>query len=62
MRRGIIRFAANDDGAAALEYSLIVAGIALAFIAVFFPFAQQLQEIAETIRAGIADIVALTNL
>jgi Flp pilus assembly pilin Flp len=62
MRRGIIRFAANDDGAAALEYSLIVAGIALAFLAAFFPFAEQLREIAETIRAGVADIIALSNL
>ena len=62
MRRGIIRFAANDDGAAALEYSLIVAGITLAFLAVFLPFGQQLRLIADTITAGIADIVALSNL
>jgi Flp pilus assembly pilin Flp len=62
MRREIIRFAANDRGAAALEYGLIVAGIVLAFLAAFLPFGEQLRVIADAITAGIADIVALTNL
>lgn len=62
MRRHIIRFTANDRGAAALEYGLIVAGIALAFLAVFLPFGGELRNIADAIAAGIAEIVAFTRL
>ena len=61
MRRQMIRFAANRDGAAAIEYSLIVAGIALAFFAALLPYGGQLRVIADSIVAGVADIVALTS-
>jgi Flp pilus assembly pilin Flp len=62
MRREIIRLTANDKGAAALEYGLIVAGIALAFVAAFLPFGEQLRLIGDAIAAGMAQIVALSNL
>ncbi len=61
MRRQMIRFAADQNGAAAIEYGLIVAGIALAFLAAFLPFGQQLRIIADSVVAGVADIVALTS-
>lgn len=62
MRREFIRFAANDRGAAALEYGLIAAGIALAFLAAFLPFGGEFRAIADAITAGIAEIVALSSL
>jgi Flp pilus assembly pilin Flp len=62
MGRAIKRFAANDEGAAAIEYGLIAAGIALALLGAFVPFAAQLGLIGDAIAAGVANIVALTNL
>jgi pilus assembly protein Flp/PilA len=61
MRREFIRFIANDQGAAALEYGLIAAGIALAFLAAFIPFGEQLRTIADAVTAGLAEIVALSS-
>lgn len=62
MRRGISDFAANRDGAAAIEYGLIAAGIALAFLAAFVPFGIELRAMADAVVNGLADIIALTNL
>jgi pilus assembly protein Flp/PilA len=61
MRREFMRFIANDQGAAALEYGLIAAGIALAFLAAFIPFGGELRTIADTVTAGLAEIVALSS-
>lgn len=61
MRRELKLFAANDQGAAALEYGLIVAGIALAFLASFLPFWGELAVIAQRVLSGLADIIAMTN-
>lgn len=61
MRRQIWIFIANEQGAAALEYGLIVAGIALAFLAAFTSFGTELWAIANAVTAGVTDIVGLAN-
>jgi Flp pilus assembly pilin Flp len=48
-----LRFTAGEDGSAAIEYSLIAAGIALGVLAVFVPFSEQLQQIYADIAEGI---------
>jgi Flp pilus assembly pilin Flp len=62
MRRQIICFASNDRGSAAIEYSLIAAGIAVAFLAVFLPFGGEMRELADAITAGIGAILAFPIL
>jgi Flp pilus assembly pilin Flp len=56
MWRIISRFTASEDGSAAIEYSLIAAGIALGVLAVFVPFSEQLQQIYAHISEGIRQL------
>jgi Flp pilus assembly pilin Flp len=62
MRRHLVSFAANADGSAALEYGLIAAGIAIAFLAAFVPFGGEMGELADVVRAGITTIRAFPAL
>jgi Flp pilus assembly pilin Flp len=59
MRRKLKAFAANDQGTAALEYGLLTAGIALAFIVAFLPIWGELAIIAQHVLAGLVQIVAM---
>ena len=58
MWRIILHFTAGEDGSAAIEYSLIAAGIALGVLAVFVPFSEQLQQIYAGIAEGIRQLAA----
>ena len=62
MRRQIACFAANSEGSAALEYSLIAAGLAIAFLAAFLPFGGEMRDLAGIVTSGIAEIISLTEL
>ncbi len=63
MRRGnIIGFVATDEGSAAVEYSLVVAAIALGLLAVFIPYGTELRQIALTILSGVSQIVSFSSL
>jgi Flp pilus assembly pilin Flp len=62
MRRHLVSFAANAEGSAALEYGLISAGIAIAFLAAFMPFGGEMAELADIVRGGIAAIRAFPAL
>jgi Flp pilus assembly pilin Flp len=53
MRRVIARFAADEQGSAAIEYSLILASIALGILAVLLSFGGELQQIYAGIAAGL---------
>jgi Flp pilus assembly pilin Flp len=59
MRRVIPRFLANADGNAAIEYSLIVAGIALGLIMGLTALSEQLQDTYAAILAGVASLSRL---
>ena len=59
MRRVILRFLSNADGNAAIEYSLIVAGIALGLMMGLTALSEQLQDIYAAILAGIASLSRL---
>lgn len=59
MRRVILRLLSNPDGNAAIEYSLIVAGIALGLIMGLTALSQQLQDIYAAILAGVASLSSL---
>jgi Flp pilus assembly pilin Flp len=59
MRRAFNRFAANAEGSAAIEYSLIVAGIALGMLMALLSFSDQLQGIYAGIEAGVASLSGL---
>ena len=56
MRRAYVRFAANADGSAAIEYSVIVAGIALGVLMAVLSFVDELHAIYATIEAGVASL------
>ena len=56
MRRAFDRFAANADGSAAIEYSVIVAGIALGVLMAVLSFADELHAIYASIEAGVASL------
>ena len=43
MKKLFARYLANKDGATAIEYGLIAAGISLAIVAVVFTFGDQLE-------------------
>jgi Flp pilus assembly pilin Flp len=60
-RQIIIRFAASQDGSAAVEYGLLIGAIALSLLAVFFSYGAQLLQIGMTIASGVAQITAFTN-
>jgi Flp pilus assembly pilin Flp len=56
MRSAFIRFAANRDGSTAIEYSLIVAGIALGMLMALLSYAEELHAIYASIEAGVASL------
>lgn len=53
MRRALIRFAADIQGSAVVEYGVIMAGTTLAILMAVFSFTEELQRIYESIIAGI---------
>ncbi len=59
MRRALIRFTADAKGAAAIEYSLIAAGLALGVLMAVLSFSDQLQGIYAGIEAGVASLSSL---
>jgi Flp pilus assembly pilin Flp len=59
MRRAITRFAADREGSAAMEYSLIVGCVALGILAALMSFSGALQQIYADIAAGVAALSAL---
>jgi len=61
-KRHLIGFAANQDGSAAIEYSLLIGAVALGLLAVFFSFGAQLLQIGTTIASGVAQITGLMNI
>jgi Flp pilus assembly pilin Flp len=58
MRQAITRFAADRTGSAAVEYSLIAAGVALAMLTAFLPFSEQLLQLYDTLIAGLRVLAA----
>lgn len=44
----------NEDGATAIEYGLIAAGISLAIVAVVFTFGDQLENVFTTMEGSLA--------
>ena len=56
MRRVILRFVSNADGNAAIEYSLIVAGVAMGLIMCAMALSEQLQDSYAAILAGVASL------
>ena len=59
MRQARVNFAANTDGSAAIEYSLIVAGIALGVLMAVLSFSDELQNVYAGIEAGVASLSSL---
>jgi len=59
MRKAMLRFAANNEGSTAIEYGLIVAGIALAVLVTVLAYSEELQITYDGIAAGIASISSL---
>jgi Flp pilus assembly pilin Flp len=59
MRRALIRFTADAKGSAAIEYSLIAAGLALGVLMAVLSFSDQLQGIYAGIEAGVASLSSL---
>lgn len=59
MRRAILRFAADRSGSAAIEYSLIVACIAIGILVALLSFGSALQQAYAGIVAGVASLSAL---
>jgi Flp pilus assembly pilin Flp len=59
MRRHILRFISNAQGAAAIEYSLIAAGLALGVLTALLSYSEQLQGIFAAIQAGVASLSTL---
>lgn len=45
----------NEDGATAIEYGLIAAGISLAIVAVVFTFGEQLNELFSTMEGKLTE-------
>jgi Flp pilus assembly pilin Flp len=56
MRRAIPRFAADTHGSAAIEYSLLIACIALGIVAALLSFSDQLQQTYANIAVGVASL------
>ena len=48
----------NEDGATAIEYGLIAAGISLAIVAVVFTFGDQLTGVFNEMESSMADAEA----
>jgi Flp pilus assembly pilin Flp len=59
MRRAIARFAADSEGSAAIEYSLIVGCVALGILAALTSFSGLLQQIYADIASGVAALSSL---
>jgi Flp pilus assembly pilin Flp len=59
MRRVIARFAADREGSAAIEYSLIVGCVALGILAALMSFSGALLQIYADIASGVASLSAL---
>jgi Flp pilus assembly pilin Flp len=59
MRRVIPRLLSNANGNAAIEYSLIVAGVAMGLIMCVTALSEQLQDIYAAILSGVASLSSL---
>ncbi len=54
MRTASTRFSADEQGATAIEYGLIVAGIAIAIVIVVFTVGNSIENVFAKIRGGAA--------
>lgn len=61
MRKAIIRFAADTDGSAAIEYSLLAGALALALIGAIVSYTETLASLYQTIISGVASIGGATG-
>lgn len=59
MRRVIARFATDREGSAAIEYSLVIACIALGILAALLSLGSELQQIYAGIMSGLASLSEL---
>lgn len=53
-RQRVLRFVHEENGATAIEYGLIAAGIAIALIAVIFSVGNTLEEFFTTVQTWLA--------